>query len=168
MPDLTFRPVLPDDDQFLLSVFIASHSEYDHLPLPPEQKKQIVEMQYRLQTADYKSRFPEERHEVILDGGRPVGRVWSALLDDEVRVADMGLLETARNSGIGTAIMRRIQEEARNCGKPLRSSVFRFNDGSLRWHARLGFTLEHQDELMVYLVWRAETSTQACAAEVRA
>ena len=156
MPDITLRPVRPEDDLFLLAVFIASHSEYDALPLPPDQKKQLIEMQYRLQTADYKIRFPNSRHEVILIDDEAAGRVWWAQLEEEIRIIDMGLLAAACNSGTGTTLMNRFQEEARKCGKPLRSSVFRFNQGSLRWHKRLHFRVEREDELMCYMVWRAD------------
>jgi hypothetical protein len=155
MPDITLRPVRPEDDSFVLAVFIASHSEYDSLPLPPDQKKHIVEMQFRLQTADYKTRYPESGHQVILAGGMPVGRVWLATFEHELRIVDIGLLAEARNSGTGSAVVKRFQEEARQSGKPLRATVFRFNEGSLRWHTRLGFVVEQEDELMWYLVWRA-------------
>ena len=156
MPDITLRAVRPEDDLFVLDVFTASHGEYDFLPLPPDQKKQLIELQYRLQTADYKMRFPDSRHEVILVDEEAAGRVWWALLEEEIRIIDMGLLATARNSGVGTVIMKRFQQEARKCNKPLRSSVLRFNQGSLRWHERLNFRVEREDELMLYLEWRAD------------
>jgi hypothetical protein len=154
MPDIELRPVTPEDDAFVLAVFIDSHLEYEYLPLPPDQKRQLIEMQYRLQTADYTARFPGSRHDVILRDGAPSGRIWVARLEDQILIVDIGMRAAAQNGGIGSTVVRRLQDEARDSGKPLRSSVFRFNDGSLRWHQRLGFIVESEDEMQYHLCWR--------------
>ncbi len=154
MPDYSLRPVTPEDDQFLLKVFTESHPEYDFLPLPPEQKESTIDMQYRLQTADYSSRYPDSRHEIIVSGGEDVGRVWSVRLEEGLRIADIGLVASARNTGLGTKVMQAIQQEAQAMGKPLRTAVFKFNEGSIRWHVSLGFQLEREDEYMYFLIWQ--------------
>ena len=153
MRDISLRPAKSDDNSFLFAVFAASHPEFDQLPLPEEQKQYVIRSQYQAQTGDYSARFPDSNHDIIIDGGEPVGRLWVARLDDEIRIVDMGLIATARNSGIGSLVMKRLQMESAQCGKPLRSSVFRFNEGSLRWHERLGFVPTHEDTFMIYMQW---------------
>ncbi|MCC6391501.1 MAG: GNAT family N-acetyltransferase [Bryobacterales bacterium] len=151
MPAFALRPVTPEDGDFLLAVFRASHPEYEMLPVGEEQKRQLIGMQFQLQTSDYRARYPESRHEIIEVDGKPAGRIWVAGTDYEIRILDVGLLPEVRNRGVGTALAAPILAEARACGKPVASSVLKANAGSLRWHQRLGFRLKSEDQFYFYL-----------------
>ena len=155
MVEVTLRPATGQDTPFLRELFISAHPEYEQLPLPPEQKRQLVEMQFHGQAADYTARFPASQHDIILYGGRPAGRIWVARTDHEIRVLDISLAPEARNTGIGSYLIQALQVEAAQSGKRLASVVMRFNEGSLRWHQRLGFTLEHEDPFCFHMEWRA-------------
>jgi ribosomal protein S18 acetylase RimI-like enzyme len=151
MPAFSLRPVTPEDGDFLLAVFRASHPEYEMLPVAEEQKRHLIGMQFQLQTSDYRSRYPESQHHIIEIDGKQAGRIWVARTDHEIRILDAGLLPEARNSGVGTAIVSQIIAEGRACGKPVASSVLKANAGSLRWHQRLGFRLKSEDPFYFYL-----------------
>ncbi|MCZ2146892.1 MAG: GNAT family N-acetyltransferase [Bryobacterales bacterium] len=151
MPAFALRSVTPEDGDFLLTVFRVSHPEYEMLPVGEEQKRQLIGMQFQLQTSDYRARYPESRHEIIEVDGKKAGRIWVARTDCETRILDVGLLPEARNRGVGAAIASRIIAEAKACGKPVTSSVLKANAGSLRWHQRLGFRLKSEDPFYFYL-----------------
>ncbi len=144
-------PVTPEDGEFLFAVFRLSHPEYEMLPVDEEQKRQLIAMQFQLQSSDYRARYPESQHAVIEMDGKKAGRIWVARTDCEIRILDAGLLPEARNRGVGTAIVSQIIAEAKACGKPVTSSVLKANAGSLRWHQRLGFRLKSEDAFYFYL-----------------
>jgi L-amino acid N-acyltransferase YncA len=48
---------------------------------------------------------------------------------------------------LGKVLVKRLQEEAQKAKMPIRSTVDRFNPGSLRFHQRLGFTVAPEDLL---------------------
>ncbi len=50
--------------------------------------------------------------------------------------------------------MQRVQEEAKQRGHGITSTVFRFNPGSLRFHKRLGFNIVREDEMYFYMEWK--------------
>ncbi len=58
---------------------------------------------------------------------------------EELRLVDISLLPAHRGSGVGTELLRALQQEATTAGKPLRLSVARDNPAR-RLYARLGFT----------------------------
>ena len=62
-------------------------------------------------------------------------------------------MRTIRNRGIGTRLLRELQEEARSAGKPLRIHVERFNP-ALRLYERLGFRQTEDKGIYLFLEWR--------------
>jgi hypothetical protein len=55
---------------------------------------------------------------------------------------------------VGTVVIQRLQQEAAKANLPIRSTVFRFNPGSLRFHQRLGFHIVREEETQFHLEWR--------------
>jgi GNAT superfamily N-acetyltransferase len=91
---------------------------------------------------------------VVLVEGEPAGRIWVDRQEDEIRIVDIVLHANRRNQGAGTVLFRRLQEEARQAGLPLRTTVERFNPGSLRFHLRLGFQIVREEQLNLSLEWK--------------
>jgi len=75
---------------------------------------------------------------IILCDAVPVGRLYIARWQDEIRIVDIALLPPYRNTGIGSAILRDILAEAA-AHKPVRIHVEQCNP-ALRFYERLGFT----------------------------
>lgn len=127
--------------------------------MPEDQKSQLIQSQYRLQTGSYWSAYPDSTHDVIEIDGRAAGRIWVARMESEIRVLDIGLLPWTRDQGVGSAVIDRIKAEATEAGKPITSTVLRTNAGSLRWQIRMGFRITREDEFHHYMEWRADSAT---------
>ncbi|MDQ3813727.1 MAG: GNAT family N-acetyltransferase, partial [Armatimonadota bacterium] len=137
---ISFRPVGPEDEGFLREVYASTRA--DELALVPwdaAQKEAFVRLQFAAQTEHYAKYYPTATHDIILFDDRPVGRLYVARLDEEIRIIDIVLLPQYRNAGIGTPIIQGLMAEAARAGKPLRIYVEMFNP-SLRLFQRLGFS----------------------------
>jgi ribosomal protein S18 acetylase RimI-like enzyme len=154
MPAIHRRAATPADEPFLFDLYCAVRApEFALLTLPEPQKQQLIRMQYTAQMNGYSSEFPESGFEIVSNDERKAGRIWIARRADSFHLVDIAILPEARNSGIGTSLLRELQREAEAAQKPVRLSVFRFNQGSVRFHQRLGFTVTHEDEIQLYLEW---------------
>jgi ribosomal protein S18 acetylase RimI-like enzyme len=110
-------------------------------------------MQFTAQKDSYSAEFPGSGFEIVLRDEVQVGRIWIARLPDSFHLVDIAILPRAQNSGIGTNLVCELQREAEAAKKPVRLSVFRFNQGSVRFHQRLGFTVIREDEIQLYFEW---------------
>ena len=158
MPSISFRSASADDDQFLFDLF-CSAPHFALLPLQGSQREQLLRMQYEAQLRAFRAEFPGSHYDIVLLNGCAAGQFRLARRDSDFYLVDIAIASEARNTGIGTAILRQIQSEAEACGKPVRSSVFRFNPGSLRFHQRLGFEIAGEDEVRWRLEWRPANAT---------
>jgi GNAT superfamily N-acetyltransferase len=156
---ITVRRADPGDQEFLFDLYCAVRApEFALLALPPEQKQQLIFMQFTAQQNAYRAQYPGSDYVIVLQNGRPVGKLWIAQTQDEFQLVDIAMLPQVRSAGIGTLLIRQLQSEARRAGKPVRSSVFRFNPGSLRFHQRLGFRISGEDAIQFYMEWTPSES----------
>jgi len=68
---------------------------------------------------------------------------------------DIALLPAHRNIGIGTKLIRELQEEARGAGKTLSIHVEQFNP-ALRLYERLGFKKVREFGLYYLMEWNVD------------
>ena len=140
-PAVETRPVVPEDDEFLLDVYASTRAdELAPVPWTDEQKRAFLRMQFDAQRGEYFKRFPDSDYRVILVGGRPAGRLWVARTPAQIRLMDIALLPEFRNRGVGKLLVSRLADEAARAGLPLRHMVFELNEEALRFYERLGFT----------------------------
>jgi GNAT superfamily N-acetyltransferase len=138
---VTLRPVSDRDEDFLFEVYASTRAEeLAPLPLNASQRESFLKMQFAAQQQDYKRRFPDGDHRVILLEDRPIGRLYVARGDQEIRILDVALLPEHRNRGIGTRIITDLLDEAEQARQPLRVHVERFNPSN-RLFERLGFSV---------------------------
>lgn len=146
------RAATPADEPFLFELYCAVRA--DEFALFPESlRDQLVRTQFNAQMNGYRAEFPGSGFEIILQNDVPIGRIWIARLQDSFHLVDIAILPGAQNSGIGTSLIRELQQEAQAARKPVRLSVFRFNSGSVRFHRRLGFAVTHEDPIQFYFEW---------------
>src|SRR5262249_56638924 len=151
---VTLRPVGPDDEAFLLDVYANSRlDELAPLGWDAAQQQAFLTMQFAAQQYHYQSQFPEGEHYIILSQDRPLGRLYVARRDQEIRILDLTLLPEHRNAGIGTALLTDLLAEAVHMGKPMRIYVEHFNR-SLRLFERLGFAKIDDSGMHALLEWR--------------
>ena len=159
---IELHPVTAAHAGLLLELYASTRSEEMALvPWTAEQRHAFVEMQFRAQQDHYSQFYPQATPEIVLENGRPVGRLYVDRLDREIKIIDVTVLPAERNGGIGTHLIRTLLAEAARLGKVVGIYVESFNP-SLAFFKRLGFVETEQSGIHIYLQW-FPTGNQAFA-----
>jgi RimJ/RimL family protein N-acetyltransferase len=153
---VTLRTAAPEDDAFLLKVYASTRAdELAQVPWSEEQRRAFLRMQFDAQLLHYRTHNPAATYDLILLKGEPIGRLYVARREREIRILDITILPEYRNRGIGTPLIKELMAEAALAGKPLNIYVESFNP-SLRLFERLGFVKTEEDDGINRLMeWRA-------------
>ncbi len=135
---LTTRPATTDDEPFLRALFETAKPELQLIPLPPEQLRALIDMQWRAQRAGYATTSPGAADLVLELDGVPVGRLLLDRGTDAFTVVDLAVLPQHRGHGIASAAVTSVIEQADAQSLPVRLHV---SNGSpaYRLYERLGF-----------------------------
>ena len=93
--------------------------------------------------------------QIVLLEGKPVGRWLVERREQEIRGVDLALLPADRNRGLGSFLIRRLQDEARRADQPLRLQVIRFSR-AVNLFERLGFTRTSETGTHFQMEWQPE------------
>ncbi|MDX6481054.1 MAG: hypothetical protein QOG85_1564 [Gaiellaceae bacterium] len=147
------RPVTPDDRHFLLRVYASTREEELRLvDWSDDQKAAFVQQQFDAQDAHYREHYDPATFDVIEVDGEPVGRLYVARWEDEIRIMDIALVPAHRGRGIGSALLRDLLDEGARSGKRVSIHV-EMNNPAVRLYERLGFA--PIEERGVYLLLEA-------------
>lgn len=153
-PGITIRPVQIGDESFLLRVYASSRAEeLRQTGWTDAEKQTFVEMQFAAQIQDYSIRFPDSEQSIVLISETPAGRLWINRSDEEIRLLDIVLLPEFRNTGIGTILLRHLQEEAKTSARPIHHAVYKDNMDALRFYERLGFNIIEDYDTYCLMEW---------------
>lgn len=136
--DIIIRTEEESDLPLVRKVFVESRPDLQLLPLPAAQKNMMVEQQFQAQRHSYRLQFPGALYQIVEKDGIPIGRLYTESRENDVRLIDIALLPQARNTGIGSILLRHTIEEARAGGKAVSLSV-EMNNPAQRLYERLGF-----------------------------
>src|SRR5215217_7780322 len=149
------RPVSDNDDQFLLGVYASTREdELAQAEWVEGQKDIFLRWQFDLQRREYESRFPDAAYDVIVVDDQRAGRIWVGSDDEQIRLLDIALLPQFQNRGVGTALLRRLIQEAARQDKVLRHMVFVLNNNAERFYERLGFKRIEDLGAYKHMEWR--------------
>jgi ribosomal protein S18 acetylase RimI-like enzyme len=138
-PTITFRPIRPEDGEFLYRLYASTREEeLAQTDWGAEQKEAFLRQQFAAQHHHYQTYYPEASFDLIVEGGRPVGRLYVSRWEREIRMVDIALAPEARGRGLGTALVRDLLAEGERAGKPVTIHVEMYNP-ALRLYERLGF-----------------------------
>jgi ribosomal protein S18 acetylase RimI-like enzyme len=136
---ITLRPASSDDRDFLLQVYASTREEELRLvDWSAEQKAAFVRMQFEAQDAYYREHYHPASFDVIEVDAEPVGRLYVARWEGEIRIVDVALLPEHRGRGIGSTLIRGLLDEAAATEKRLSVHV-ELNNPARRLYERLGF-----------------------------
>jgi ribosomal protein S18 acetylase RimI-like enzyme len=148
------RSATPEDEQFLHAVYVGTRAEeLARVPWSEEQKRGFTNMQFAAQDADYRQHYPTAQYSIIEVQGVPAGRLYVDRCQKEIRIIDIALLPEHRRGGIGTKLLRELQDEARTAGKTLTIHVEKFNP-ALNLYRRLGFQQIEDKGVYLFLEWK--------------
>lgn len=138
-PEVTLRPVGPEDQDLLFRVYASTRTEELELTdWNAEQKRAFLQMQFAAQHEHYQKHYPDAQFSVIVKENVPIGRLYLDRWEREIRVVDIALLPEHRGTGIGTTLLTAILKEGEAAGKSVTIHVEQFNP-ALRLYERLGF-----------------------------
>jgi ribosomal protein S18 acetylase RimI-like enzyme len=153
---LRLRAITPADESFLARVYASSRAEELAITgWPEELKADFCRRQFDAQSAYYAANYPEASFQIIERDGWPIGRLYVAPWEKEVRIVDITLLPEFRGSGLGTKLLRDLQDEARSAGKSLSIHVERFNR-ALSLYQRLGFKQVEDKGVYLLMEWKSD------------
>jgi len=153
---VTLRPVTPEDEEFLVGVYASVRAaELALVPWTDAQREAFVRMQFEAQQQHYRERNPGATHHIILLDSAPIGRLYVARRENEIRIMDITILPEYRGRGLGTPLIVELMSEAEKAGKPLNIWVESFNP-SHRLFERLGFKVIEDDRVNHLMEWRKE------------
>ena len=147
------------DEEFLYGVYASTRQEeLAQTGWGEAQKEAFLRQQFEAQSRYYREHYSEASFDVILSGGRPIGRLYVARWPEEIRIVDIALLPEYRGAGVGTALLGNLISESEASAKPLSIHVERYNR-ALRLYWRLGFR-EVEDKGVYLLMQRASGTGQ--------
>jgi len=150
------REETPSDAAFLFTLFCRSRLPVEDFSfLDAATRETLLLQQFRGQTEGYRSQYPNARFTILEVEGRPIGRVVTHRDAEAFRIVDIALLPEWRRKGIGAHILREICESARAENVPVRLSLSLFNIDAFRLYCHLGFAPLDQDEIQIFMEWRA-------------
>lgn len=152
----SLRPVTPEDEQFLANLYASTREqELAQTNWSDEQKAMFCRMQFNAQTAHYRENYPGASFEIIEQNGVPVGRLYVARWEHEIRIIDIALMPAHRGAGLATKLLKELQEEVRAVGKKLSIHVEQFNPAR-RLYERVGFQQVEEKGVYLLLHWSSK------------
>ncbi|NHZ64224.1 GNAT family N-acetyltransferase [Massilia genomosp. 1] len=148
------RAPAPGDAPFLARLYASTRQDLlGSGGADPTLAASLISMQQRLQGADYRARFPDALYLILHEGQEALARIVVDHGPLAVRLVDIALLPHARGRGIGSAVLRALQQWAAGHGLPLTLSVHRSNPQARRLYLNMGFAIERVDALADALRW---------------
>lgn len=158
--DITLRSVRSTDEAFLLRLFRTFRNDIDYaIGLSEAEKTTFIQQQFTAQRRSYQHKYPDSSPKLILVNNARAGRIWIARLKDQIRLVDIMVLPAFQNQGVGSSLIRQLQEEARVTERPLRHMVHTTNWDALRFYQRHGFSQQPSPvPTHLAMVWHPEQS----------
>lgn len=152
---IVLRAASAADRDFLREVYRSTRArELALVTWSDTEKSAFVEQQFAAQDAAYRGRYPDGDFLVVEDRGRPIGRLYTARLADEIRVVDITLLPEERGHGIGASLMHGVLANAASDHLAVRLHVESWNP-AIRLYERLGFRRLETRGIYEFMEWRA-------------
>lgn len=152
------RSALPQDDLFLFKVYASTRAnEMALLPWNEEQKEAFLRMQFEAQRRHYALHFPQAKNWIIVQkdetGGQSIGRMIVGEQEQYILLIDIALLLDSRGKGIGSALIRALQQQAASISKPLVLHV-EVSNPAQRLYERLGFVKTAETGIYIEMIWK--------------
>ena len=148
MRNVELRAASPDDDEFLLQLYIANQAEAMQLTgWSDQQIEAFLKSQFLIRKEQYANYYPDAKDWIILQDGQRVGRFLIDQHSSAWAIIDIGLLPAHQNQGIGTFVLSEHLQQAVQAAAPVRLHVLCENHAAQRLYERHGFVITGQSGL---------------------
>jgi ribosomal protein S18 acetylase RimI-like enzyme len=142
------------DEAFLRRLYRSTREDELAVTGWPEAQKQLFcDSQFDLQHAHYLRQHPTGEFLVIRAGNEPVGRLYIDVGGDAVHLIDISLLPAWRGRGIGSALLKALQQHAAASGKAVSLHVTIWNQRAMALYRRCGFVTGAADGSHIAMCW---------------
>ena len=150
---ISLRPATTEDGEFLLAVFKSSRGDdLRELGWDEDRIGEFLGMQFEAQQRLDQNEYQRADEQIVLCEQQSAGRLMVERRDHEIRCVEVALVPAHRNTGIGTFLIRQLQDEARLANKPLRLGVIRFSR-AVSLFERLGFVRTSETGTHFQMEW---------------
>jgi GNAT superfamily N-acetyltransferase len=153
MTGVDLRPATPADEPFLRNLMIRTIAdELGAWAWPEAIRADLLQKQYHARDTAMHSTWRGLDDRIISIRNQPAGRIAVARTADEVWIVDLLVVPEQRGSGIGTAALGRVLDEAKQMGKPVRLHV-NITHRASRFYERLGFVKAGGSDVHHLMEW---------------
>lgn len=136
---IAYRPQREDDAALVAELFASSRGvAFARLGWAPDMLAAFLDQQFRAQERHYRAVYPAAEWLVVEAREVPVGRLAVERRDAGLHLIDIALLPDQRGTGVGSAILADLIEEAEALSLPVSLHVEQANPAR-RLYERLGF-----------------------------
>lgn len=153
-PGPQLRRASPADRELLYQVYASTRAEeLSVVDWPTEVVDTFLRQQFDAQDRHYRQNFPRASFDLVIVDGQRAGRLYVDPREGETCVVDIALLPQFRGRGVGTTLLGEVCTAARSRGASVTIHVER-NNPALAWYQRLGFVVEDDRGVYLFLRWR--------------
>lgn len=153
MTGVELRPATSADESFLRNLMTRTIAdELGAWAWPEAIRAELLQKQYIARDTAMHSTWRGLDDRIVSVDSQPVGRIALARTADEVWIVDLLIQPEHRSTGVGTAVLRTVFDEARRIGKPVRLHVNTTHRAS-RFYERLGFVKAGGSEVHHLMEW---------------
>lgn len=156
---IRLREVTEKDGPFLFEVYADTRAEeISTFGWGEAERNVFLKMQYAAQKHSYLHQYPRAVHQIVMYNETPVGRMITDMTEDAYLLVDVSLHSDFQNQGIGTFLIRNLQNSAEREHKKVRLHVLEHSPAR-QLYDRLGFRLIGESFPYITMEWRhAESS----------
>jgi ribosomal protein S18 acetylase RimI-like enzyme len=141
----SLRPCTADDEAFARRVHREAYRDVV--------TRQFGEWDDDRQRGFFEAKWDPSSYQAIMVSGADAGVVRCTREAGYLYLDEIQLLPAAQGAGIGSAVIRDLQEQAQNAGLPLRLQVLKQNRARVLYE-RLGFYVTGETEQHFQMEWR--------------
>ncbi len=154
---VAIRRATARDREFLRSLFGTTRLDAVFLAAwPPAERMAFLDSQFALQDIHYRRFHPKADFLIVKRHDAPIGRMILDRGHTEWRIVDIGFVPEARGAGLGTALLRTVQDAATRAGAARVNLHVEAGNRARALYARLGFIVTDQTETHLAMAWSAK------------
>jgi len=122
------------------------------VPWTDERKDAFLSSQFHLQYTHYHRFYPGAAYQIVVAGGRDIGRMYVDETPREVRLMEITLLPEFRGRGLGGSLVRGLMQAAGRSGRKVSLHV-ELENPARRLYERLGFRPVQEEGVYILMEW---------------
>lgn len=151
---LSIRLAVEGDNDFFSMLYRDSRDDLRDAPIADALKEQLMQMQFLAHSQGISQQYPQALFFVVADEDQAIARLVINCDESELRLIDILVHSNARRRGIGSQLMRALQDYANLNFLSISLSVIRSNSVALYVYQKHGFVATEDDGFVLQMNYR--------------